>query len=292
MTILLLNVVSYGKMKVGVTLQPYYSFVSNVVEDKMEVIPVIRGDLHDSHSYKPTPDDIKKMATLDVLVVNGIGHDEFAFDIVKAAKMDKKLKIINANKGVSLMPVAGMRGKTKILNPHSFISITASIQQIYTIAKELGEIDPKNKDFYSKNAQIYAQKLRKIKAEAIQKISHVKNLDFRVATSHGGYDYLLSEFGLKVRAVIEPAHGIEPSASDIKAMIDIIKEEKIDVLFVDAKIQNKYSTTIQNVTGIKIRDLSHMSNGAYTKDSFEKFMKYNLDSLTSAMLEVAKMKGK
>ena len=35
-----------------------------------------------------------------------------------------------------------------------------------------------------------------------------------------------------------------------------------------------------------------MSSGPYTKDSFEKFMKYNLDSLTSAMLEVGKSKGK
>jgi len=190
------------------------------------------------------------------------------------------------------MSVSGMRGKTKIVNPHTFISITTSIQQVYTIAKELGQIDPANKDYYNKNAQAYAQRLRNLKAAAIKKVSHLKNLDMRIATSHAGYDYLLSEFGLKVRAVIEPAHGVEPSASDIKAMIDIMKRDKIDVLFVDAQVQNKYSTTIQKATGVRIKSLSHMSSGPYTKDSFEKFMQYNLDSLTNAMLEVAKAKGK
>ena len=75
-------------------------------------------------------------------------------------------------------------------------------------------------------------------------------------------------------------------------MIDIMKRDKIDVLFVDAQVQNKYSATIQNATGVKLKSLSHMSSGPYTKDSFEKFMKYNLDSLTSAMLEVGKSKGK
>lgn len=291
-SMILMSAISYGKMKVGVTLQPYYSFVANIVGDKMEVVPAIRGDIYDVHNYKARPEDIKKMATLNILVVNGIGHDEFIYEIVRSARMGGKIKIINANKGVSLMPVSGMRTKTRIMNPHSFISITSSIQQIYTIARELGQIDPANKAYYNKNAQAYAQKLRNMKAAAIKKVNHLKNLNMKVATSHAGYDYLLSEFGLRVRAVIEPAHGVEPSASDIKAIIDIIKRDKIDVVFVDAQVTNKYSTTIQKATGVRIRSLSHMSRGAYTKDSFERFMKYNLDSLTNAMLEVGKARGK
>ena len=291
-SMILINMFSYAKLRVGVTLQPYYSFVSNIVGDKMEVVPAIRGDIYDVHNYKARPEDIKKMATLNILVVNGIGHDEFIYGIVKSARMGGKIKIINANKGVSLMPVSGMRTKTRVMNPHSFISITSSIQQIYTIARELGQIDPANKAYYNKNAQVYAQKLRNMKAAAITKVNHLKNLNMRVATSHAGYDYLLSEFGLRVRAVIEPAHGVEPSASDIKAIIDTIKRDKIDVVFVDAQAPNKYSTTIQKATGVRIRSLSHMSRGAYTKDVFERFMKYNLDSLTSAMLEVGKTRGR
>ena len=291
-SMILMSAISYGKMKVGVTLQPYYSFVANIVGDKMEVVPAIRGDIYDVHNYKARPEDIKKMATLNILVVNGIGHDEFIYEIVRSARMGGKIKIINANKGVSLMPVSGMRTKTRIMNPHSFISITSSIQQIYTIARELGQIDPANKAYYNKNAQAYAQKLRNMKAAAIKKVNHLKNLNMKVATSHAGYDYLLSEFGLRVRAVIEPAHGVEPSASDIKAIIDIIKRDKIDVVFVDAQVTNKYSTTIQKATGVRIRSLSHMSRGPYTKDSFERFMKYNLDSLTNAMLDVGKARGK
>lgn len=291
-SMILINIISFGKLRVGVTLQPYYSFVANIVGDKMEVVPAIRGDIYDVHNYTAKPEDIKKMSTLNILVVNGIGHDQFIYGIIKSARMEGKVKIINANKGVSLMPVSGMRTNTRIMNPHSFISVTSSIQQVYTIARELGVIDPANKAYYSKNAQAYAQKLRNMKAAAINKVNHLKNLNMKVATAHAGYDYLLSEFGLRVKAVIEPAHGIEPSASDIKAMIDIIKRDKIDVFFVDAQSPNKYAATIQKATGVRVRTLSHMSRGPYTKDGFEKFMKYNLDSLTNAMLEVGKSRGK
>ncbi|GKT33632.1 hypothetical protein ADUPG1_002567, partial [Aduncisulcus paluster] len=51
---------------------------------------------------------------------------------------------------VSLIPVAGNMDDLRIVNPHTFISVTTSIQQIYTITAALAEIDPDNADFYKK----------------------------------------------------------------------------------------------------------------------------------------------
>ena len=162
---------------------------------------------------------------------------------------------------------------------------------MYNIAKELGKLDPANKDYYMKNAREYAKKLRKIKTDALAKVSAYKKLDFRVATMHGGYDYLLSEFGVDVKAVIEPAHGIQPSAKDLKEVIDVIKRDKIDIIFGEAAFQSKFIDTLHKETGVEVRSLSHMTNGPYTKDSFEKFIKEDLDSVISAMQFVAKKKG-
>lgn len=288
---LLISVVSFGKkLKIGVTLQPYYSYALNVVENKAEVTPVIRGDQLDAHSYQPNFEDIKKLKDLDVVIVNGIGHDEFVFDMIKASE-NKNLKIIYANKNIPLMPISGLISGKKVINPHTFISITASIQQVYNIAKELGDIDPENKDFYIKNAKNYAQKLRKIKAESLSKIKDIKGLDFRVATLHGGYDYLLSEFGITVKAVVEPAHGQQPSASELREVINIIRNEKIDVLFGETNFRNKFIDTIEKETGVEVRELSHLTNGRYTKDGFEKFIKEDMDAVVNAMKYVAKKKG-
>ena len=231
MLIFSFSVMAKDKLKIGVTLQPYYSFVVNIVKDKAEVIPVVRLDKYDSHSYQPKPEDIKRMNELDVLVVNGVGHDEFIFDILNAADRKKEIKVIYANKNVSLMPIAGSIRKEKVMNPHTFISITTSIQQVYNIAKELGELDPANKEFYLKNSREYAKKLRKLKADALNEVKKLGNIDIRVATLHGGYDYLLSEFGIDVKAVIEPSHGAQPSAADLEKVIKIIKNEKIDINF-------------------------------------------------------------
>jgi zinc transport system substrate-binding protein len=83
------------RLKIGITLHPYYSFVANIVGDKADVVGLI--DSHaNPHNYTPQPDDMKRVMTMDVLVVNGIGHDEWAFDIVKAAGREKNLKLIYA----------------------------------------------------------------------------------------------------------------------------------------------------------------------------------------------------
>lgn len=279
------------KLKIGVTLQPYYSFVENVVKDKAEVIPVVRLDLYDSHSYQPKPEDVKRINNLDVLVVNGIGHDEFIFDILNAADRKKDIKVLYANKNVSLMPIAGSIRGEKVMNPHTFISVTTSIQQVYNIAKELGNIDSANKDFYLKNARDYAKKLRKLKSDALNEIKNLGNVDIRVATLHGGYDYLLSEFGIDVKAVIEPSHGAQPSAADLEKIIKIIKKEKIDIIFGEKNFNNKFVETIHKETGVEVRSLSHMTNGPYETNGFEKFIKLDLDEVVKAIKDVAKKRG-
>lgn len=271
------------RLKIGVTLQPYYSFVKNIVKDRAEVIPAVRLDLYDSHSYQPQAEDIKNMENFDVLVVNGIGHDEFIFKILNATSRKNEIKVIYSNENVALMPVSGTLNSKKILNPHTFISITAAIQQVYTIAKKLGEIDSENREFYLKNAKEYAKRLRKLKIDALKSVSDLGIIDLRVATLHGGYDYLLSEFGIEVKAVVEQAHGVQPSAAELEKVINIIKEKKIDVIFGEKAFNSKYIETLQKETGVQVRTLSHLTTGPYEDDGFEKFIKMDLDEIVEAM---------
>src|SRR5262249_38731041 len=68
-------------LKVGITLHPYYSWVKNVVGDApVEVRPILPGEV-DAGDYQPRPEDIQKIADLDAIVVNGVGHDDFIFDM-------------------------------------------------------------------------------------------------------------------------------------------------------------------------------------------------------------------
>src|SRR5690606_29486723 len=77
-------------LKVGITLHPYYSFVASIVGDRAEVIPLIDAEAN-PHGYMPQPADMIRITSMDALVVNGIGHDSWAFEILDAAGMRDKL---------------------------------------------------------------------------------------------------------------------------------------------------------------------------------------------------------
>jgi len=73
-----------GKIKIGITLLPYYSFVANIVKDRAEVIPIVKAEGFDSHTYQPKVEDIERASKVDAIVVNGVGHDEFVYKIIDA----------------------------------------------------------------------------------------------------------------------------------------------------------------------------------------------------------------
>lgn len=271
------------KLKIGITLLPYYSFVANIVKDKAEVIPIVKAEGFDSHTYQPKVEDIERAGEVDAVVVNGIGHDDFIYKILDAVDKKNRPVVINANKDVSLMPVAGTLNDEKIMDSHTFISITASIQQVHNITKELVKLDPKNKDFYMNNSREYVKKLRKLKTDALKEVQNVKGEDVRVATFLGGYNYLLAEFGIDVKAVLEPAHGSQISMSSLQKMIEAIRKDRIDIIFGEKNYSDEYVKIIHNETGIEVRKLEHLTTGAYTADSFEKFIKIDLDEVVNAI---------
>lgn len=264
---------------IGVSLHPYYSFVKNIVGDKAEVVPLISKNSN-PHGYMVIPEDIENAMKINVAVLNGVGHDEFAFQILKAAGVYDKIEKIFANDGVALIPQSI---STDMVNSHTFVSISASIQQIYTIAARLAQIDPANADLYRANASKYAKSLRQMKAEYMEKLSNIKGNDFRCATIHGGYSYLLQEFGFQVEAVIEPSHGVNPTASQMKETIEKIKAAKVRVVFSESDYPPSFVKTIRDETGVRVVSLSHLSNGDYTADFFEKGMRYNLENLLTAV---------
>ena len=271
-------------LKIGITLHPYYSFVTNIVGDRAEVIPLIDADAN-PHGYAPQPNDMIRITSMDALVVNGIGHDTWAFEILDASGMRDKLKLIYANDGVSLIPVAGDPSGEKVVNPHTFISTTAAIQQVYTISQKLGELDPENAMYFRQNARKYALEIRKLRSEFDAQIKGVSLTNFRCATMHSGYDYILQELGLQVTAVIEPRHGVEPTARQLAETIDRIKAANVNVLFAEKYFASKLSDTIRDATGVKMYSISHISSGEYTPTKFVEEMRENLTTLATAIKE-------
>jgi len=268
-------------LKIGVTLHPYYSWTRNVVGDLpgYEVRSILPGEI-DAGDYQPRPDDIKKLIDLDAIVINGIGHDDFIMPMLKASG-NKKIVIIRPNE---LTPqIHSAHGNS--VNSHTFISFTNAIQQTYAIQRALAALRPQDAAALQRNAAEYARRLRLIKSKAAQQLAEAKIT--RVVTVHDGYGYLLQEFGLEVAGVVQPAHGLTPSAAELRDMVKLLQREKIRVVFSEETFPPPMLKVLKDEGGVKVYIITHIASGDYTADKFEREMQRNVDTMVRALVTEA-----
>jgi len=217
------------------------------------------------------------LAQLDAIVINGIGHDDFIRDMIKASG-NTKLVVIEINAETPL--VKSEHGESS--NSHTFISFTNAIQQTKLIAKKLGELRPASADAFATNASAYVNKLRGIQSAAAAKLANAKIK--QVVTVHDGYTYLLQEFGIKLAGVVQPAHGLTPSAKELGEMIELMKKDKVTIVLTEEDFPEKLLATLRDATNAKVYIISHVAVGSYSASEFETVMQNNADTLVKALV--------
>ena len=272
-------------LKVGVTLHPYYSWTANVVAGTDVVVRSILPGEVDAGNYQPRAEDIRKLADLDALVINGVGHDDFILDMVKASG-NARIVVIRPNDQAPLLRANSGRA----VNSHTFISFTNAIQQADAIAKALSKLRPDLATKFDANAADYARRLRKIKAKAATRLADAAI--HSVVTVHDGYGYLLQEFAIDIDAVVEPAHGLVPSGAELKEVIDLLRRDQISVVFSEETFPEPLLEVVREQGHARVYLLSHIASGEYTADKFEREMQANVDAMVKALVTDPKTAGK
>ena len=265
-------------LRIGVTLHPYYSWTANIVGNLpgYEVRALLPGDI-DAGDYQPRPDDIKKLADLDAIIVNGIGHDDFIFPMLNASG-NTRVSVIRVNAETPMIRA----GRGTGVNSHTFISFSNAIQQTYAIQRALAQLRPQDAPALRQNAAAYARRLRMIKAAASSRLADA-NIT-RVVTVHDGYGYLLQEFGLEVAGVVQPSHGLTPSAAELRDMVALLKRENIRVVFSEETFPEPLLKVLREEAGVGVYIISHIASGPFTADKFEREMQENVETMIRALV--------
>jgi zinc transport system substrate-binding protein len=240
-----------------------------------EVVSILPGEI-DAGDYQPRPEDIRRLADLDAIVVNGIGHDDFIRPMIEASGNTGIVVITPNDETPQIRSVNGAG-----VNAHTFISFTNAIQQTYAIQRALARLRPQDAAALQANAAEYARRLRLIKASVAQEIANASIT--RVVTVHDGYGYLLQEFGLEVAGVVQPAHGLSPSAAELTDMVELLRREDIRVVFSEETFPEQMLEVLREEADVSVYVISHIASGPYTADKFEREMEENARTMVTAL---------
>jgi zinc transport system substrate-binding protein len=275
------------RTKVVTTFLPVYLFTKAVAGNVADVEILVPPGT-EVHEYQATPDNVKAIATADVLVKNGLGLEEFITDTVKNAQ-NTKLVQIDASKGIQAITDISPIDKTVIgekdnhenhtsANPHVWLDPVFAKQQVINIRDGLVSADPKNKATYENNTAVYIQELENLNNQFQQTLQKTPNCTF--ITFHDAFPYIAKRYKIQQVAIVEiPEDQLSPT--DIQKAINAVKKYKVKALFSEPGIDNKLLTSLAKDLNLNLSPLNSLETGDTDPQYYFKAMRENLQSLSA-----------
>lgn len=258
--------------KILTSFYPIYVLTTNITDGAKQVevsnmADHITGCIHD---YTLTVADLKKFENADVFIQNGKNLESFTDKILE---LYPEVRIIESGENVD-----NLIENDDEINAHIWLSIENYISQINSISNNLSKLNPENADVYAKNSAEYIKKINSLKDE-FAKIIGIKNK--KAICLNDSLEYLLNDMQIDVTSVETNHEESVLSAKNLKSIIDKMKNENIQVIFIDKDDDTKTAQILSEETGAKIYTLNSGMNGDGEKDDFVKVMEYNLKILES-----------
>lgn len=199
------------------------------------------------HDYQPTPLDVVKAQSADLVLWNGMNLErwfERFFDNVKNVKSAVVTDGI-APIGIKEGPYEGRP------NPHAWMSTASALVYVENIRKALTDADPANAAVYATNAADYAEKLKALDAPLRARLAKVPEDRRWLVTSEGAFSYLTRDYGWR-EAYLWPINADEQGTpQQVRRLIDLVRKNKIPAVFSESTISDRSARQVARETGAK-----------------------------------------
>jgi manganese/iron transport system substrate-binding protein len=145
------------------------------------------------HDYQPTPLDIVKAQSADLVLWNGMNLERW-FEKFFQNVQDVPSAVVT--EGVEPMGIADgpYTGKP---NPHAWMSPANALKYVENIRKALVAHDPANAEAYNRNAAAYAAEIKAIDEPLRKRLAAIPEGQRWLVSSEGAFSYLARDYGLK-----------------------------------------------------------------------------------------------
>jgi manganese/iron transport system substrate-binding protein len=199
------------------------------------------------HEYEPTPLDIVKAQSADLVLWNGFGLERWFERFFKNLKNVPSAVLTD---GIEPMGIAEgpYTGKP---NPHSWMSPANAVIYVENIRKALVNLDPPNAATYNANAAAYTAKLQAIDEPTRKKLEEIPAEQRWLVSSEGAFTYLVRNYGMKELFLWPVNADEEGTPQQVRKVVDTVRANKIPVVFSESTISDKPARQVAKETGAR-----------------------------------------
>ncbi len=253
----------------------------NVAGDKQKIDFLVPTD-GDVHAFEPTPADVQKIADADMILVNGVGLEQFLDKLI--ADSGTKGKVVTVSEGLGIQKflsietranasstaadttqIIGVSGTYKCgapqpgeeigeCDPHLWQNVANVIVYVMNIRNAFIAADPANADTYNTNAGKYISQLEQLDAQMFSTLSSIPAANRVLVTNHDAMGYFATRYGFQIAGVVLPGGTTnqEPDPKAVAALIDTIKAKHVKAVFLENVASDKMAQQIASGAGVQV----------------------------------------
>lgn len=213
----------------------------------------------DPHDFELTSAHLRSLHEADLILRNGIGLDDFLNAGIESAGGSGT--VVTVTEGIDLITGGHHHDDGHDhehdhgdYDPHVWHDPANVKVMTSNIVTALSVADAQRADLFAERGETYEQLLDDTEADIRELIKAIPEDRRVMVTTHDAFGYFTHAFGLEFIGAVIPATttGAEPSAKDIAALSELIREHHVPAIFVEATIDSAIAEQLARDTGVQI----------------------------------------
>ncbi len=258
-----------------VAAENFYGDLAKQVGGKaVTVTSILSNPDQDPHLFEADPSTARALKAAKVVVSNGIDYDPWM----------EKLTAADPSPGRAEIVAADLMGKKTGDNPHLWYDPKTMETVAAAMAEKFGAADPAAKAEFKKNADAFDASLKPLdaKIEAMK----AKYAGQPVTASEPVFGYMAGLIGLDVHNqnfALAVMNNTEPSASDVAAFEDDLKNHKVKVMIYNAQADDQSVKRLVEIAKASKIPIVGVSETEPAGKTYQAWMMGQLDALDHAL---------
>lgn len=275
------------KITVVTTTTMLTDLIKNIGGEKIEVQGLM-GEGVDPHLYSASAGDVNKLSEADIIFYGGLHLEGKMEEIFE--KMEKSgKKVINLGEKLDKNKI--LKEENNISDPHIWFDLDLWGEEAKYVAKELGEIDNKNKNYYDENLKKYLESLEELKKYSFEKIEEIPEKSRVLITAHDAFQYFGKQFKIEVKAIQGISTESEAGTKNINDLANYIVQNEIKSIFIETSIPKKSIEALKEAVKSKGGEVNiggelysdSLGDVEHNSETYIKMFRKNIDTIVNSL---------
>jgi len=235
------------------TIYPYQLLMQELVGDMFDVETLLPANAS-PHSWSPTPSDIARLTSADLVISNGLGLEANLQpyltrlgdkNIELAGFLDKRALIQDMDAEAKVPDTNALA-----VNPHIWTSPELLISLTDSLTAVMEERYPVLSGKFIANHKQIVEELQHTD-EIIRQERQVMPRP-AIVTMHDAFAYFFRRYDIQFIGAIQPAGAKEPSPKELATLAKQIRENKIKTIFIEPQLNPKPAEVLAKELHLRI----------------------------------------